>query len=154
MALFLSTFVNKVDRKGRVSVPAAFRVGLADQGFNGVVVFPSISLSCIEGWGMTRMEELSAGIDGFQPFSDERDAFALSILAKSHPLPFDTEGRVVLPPALLRHAGVGEEAAFVGRGSTFQVWEPSALEKNQEEADRRAKSGKESLKLPRKGEAQ
>ena len=64
MALFLSTIVNKVDRKGRVSVPAAFRVALADQGFNGVVVFPSISLSCIEGWGMTRMEELAAGIPG------------------------------------------------------------------------------------------
>ena len=153
MALFLSTFVNKVDRKGRVSVPAAFRVALATEGFGGVVVFPSIKLPCIEGWGMTRMEDLSAGIDDFDPFSDERDAFALSILAKAHPLQFDTEGRVVLPSALLRHAGVGEQAAFVGRGSTFQVWDPSALEKNQEEAERRAKSGKATLKLPKRAGA-
>ena len=41
--MFLSTYVNKVDRKGRVSVPATFRASLAaeTQRFPGVIVFPS-----------------------------------------------------------------------------------------------------------------
>ena len=147
MALFLSTIVNKVDRKGRVSVPAAFRAALTGEGFSGAVLFPSISLAAIEGWGMGRMEQLSAGIDALNPFSDERDAFAMSILAAAHQLPFDTEGRVVLSPPLIEHANLGEHAAFVGRGSTFQIWEPVALRASQEEARKRARADRQTLKL-------
>ena len=149
MALFLSTFVNKVDRKGRVSVPAAFRAKLAAEGFAGAVLFPSISAAAIEGCGMDRMEEMSRGIDAFDPYSDEHEAFALSILADAHQLAFDTEGRVLLPPALLAHANIGEQAAFVGRGSTFQIWEPAALAEGQREARRRARDERLSLKLNR-----
>jgi MraZ protein len=150
MALFLSTFVNKVDKKGRVSVPSPFRVALAAQGFSGVVVFPSISLSAIEGWGLERMEALSAGIDDFDPFSDESDAFTLSILADSHQLAFDTEGRVVVPDALLAHAGITEYAAFVGRGAAFQIWQPEAFRVSQEAARKMAKENRLSLKLSRR----
>ena len=77
MALFLSTFVNKIDKKGRVSVPSAFRAALTSQGFPGVVLFPSFSLPAIEGWGMDRMEALSAGIDeDFDPLGNDLDEFA------------------------------------------------------------------------------
>ena len=147
MALFLSTFVNRVDKKGRVSVPATFRAALAAEKFGGVIVFPHLSLPAIEGLGMQQMEKLSAGIDSFNPFSDEHDAFALSILADSYQLPFDSEGRVVLPEALLAHAKIRDRAAFAGRGSTFQIWEPAAFRANQDEARRRAKTERKTLTL-------
>ena len=147
MALFLSTYVNKIDRKGRVSVPAAFRSALISEKFSGAVLFPSISHSAIEGWGMNRMEDLSAGIDAFDPFSDERDAFTLSILADAHQLSFDTEGRILLPLQLIDHANLVEQDAFVGRGSTFQIWEPVALSHSQQEARKRARADRQTLKL-------
>ena len=149
MALFLSTFVNKVDRKGRVSVPASFRAALAGDGFPGAVLFPSISFPAIEGWAMTRMEELSQGIDRLNPFSDSGNAFALSILGEACQAQFDTEGRVLLPVPLIDHANIAEQAAFVGRGSTFQIWEPRALRSSQEEARRLAKEERETLQLSR-----
>lgn len=150
MDLFLSTFVNKVDKKGRVSVPSPFRVALAAQGFSGVIAFPSINLPAIEGWGKKRMESLSAGIDAFDPFSDEIDDFTMAIIADSHQLAFDTEGRVVVPDALLAHAGITEHAAFVGRGTAFQIWEPEAFRVRQEEARKRAKENRLAIKLSRK----
>ncbi len=99
MALFLSTFVNKVDRKGRVSVPATFRAALAGQAFNGIVAYRSSKLPPVEASGIDRMEEMSARIDALDEFSEDRDALS-SIFADAQQLAFDGEGRVVLPEAL------------------------------------------------------
>ena len=139
MALFLSTHINKVDRKGRVSVPAAFRLALAELSFSGIVVFPAIHSRALEGSGIDRLEELSARVDALPEFSEERDALA-SIFADAQPLPFDSEGRIMLPPELCEHAGIVLEggAAFVGQGRTFQIWEPRRFEEHQ--AGRRAKA--------------
>jgi MraZ protein len=75
--LFLSTFVNKVDRKGRVSVPATFRAAVADQRFPGIVVFPSFKYEALDASGINRMDELSARVNTLDEFSDERDNLAI-----------------------------------------------------------------------------
>ena len=138
MALFLSTFVNKVDRKGRVSVPASFRTALAGLSFPGVVVFRSFKLTALEGSGIDRMEEMSARIDALDEFSEDRDALS-SIFADAQQLAFDGEGRIVLPEALCAHAGITENAAFVGLGRTFQIWEPQRFERHRDELRERAR---------------
>ena len=149
MALFLSTFVNKVDKKGRVSVPASFRAALSDQTFDGIVAFPSFVHPAIEASGIDRLESLSEGIDQFDPFSDEHDDFANAILADSHQLAFGDDGRIVLPEALRDGASITDQAAFVGRGATFQIWEPGAFRIVQEAARNRARENRTSLRLKR-----
>ena len=145
MALFLSTTVNKVDKKGRVSVPASYRTALAD----GVVLFRAIGHPAIEGWTVQKLEELTRGIEQqYNPFSGQRDDFTYSILADAVHLTFDTEGRIVVPDRLLAHAKIDEAAAFVGKGFTFQIWEPGAFESLQEQARKRAETAREELKLP------
>jgi MraZ protein len=123
VALFLSTVVNKVDKKGRVSVPAAWRTSVAGQAFAGIIAFRSFKVEAIEGCDFERMNEMSARLDTLDQFSEEHDAIA-SIFADSHQLAFDGEGRIVLPEPLIAHAGIGEAVAFVGQGRTFQLWEP------------------------------
>ena len=59
MALFLSTTLNKIDSKSRVSVPANFRTSLSDQSFKGIIAFPSYSNQCIDSCGIDRMEEIA-----------------------------------------------------------------------------------------------
>lgn len=145
MALFLSTFVNAIDRKGRVSVPAPFRAALGNQ--NGIVVFRSYKATALEGAGLDLMERLSAGLDRLELFSDDRDDLAATIFADCHQLPLDGEGRVMLPKDLLGHADITSAAAFVGRGPTFQIWEPAAFERHQTEARARSRERKLTLKL-------
>jgi MraZ protein len=147
VALFLSTFVNKVDRKGRVSVPATFRTVLSQQSFSGVVAFPSLVYAAIEGSGIDRFERLAEGIDDLNPFSDEHDDFSKAIFGKAHQLPFDGEGRIILPEMLLTHAGITEHAAFVGQGRRFQIWEPESFARHEAEAVERAKRDRASLRL-------
>lgn len=150
MALFLSTFLNKVDRKGRVSVPASFRNALSGQSFDGIVAFPSFVQPAIEASGVDRIESIAAGIDQFDPFTEEYDVFANAILADSHQIGFGDDGRIVLPEALREHANITDQAAFVGRGPTFQIWHPEAFRSVQEEARKRARDERASLSLRRK----
>ncbi len=152
MALFLSTFINKVDRKGRVSVPAPFRVALADQSYPGIVLFPAVNSRALEGSGIDRMEELYARIAALPEFSEERDAIS-TIFADAQQLPFDSEGRIMLPPEFCEHAGIVLEmgAAFVGSGKTFQIWEPARFELHQQE--RRARARGVTLPLPAPAQA-
>jgi MraZ protein len=138
VALFLSTFVNKVDRKGRVSVPASFRGELAGQSFNGIAAFRSFKDAAIEGSGIDRLHEMSARLDELDQFSEDYDSLSW-IFADSQQIPFDSEGRIILPPFMIEHAGITETAAFVGLGRTFQIWEPNAHAKHQDEMRERAK---------------
>ncbi len=133
MALvFASTFVNKIDRKGRVSVPAPFRMALTGQSFAGIVAFRSLKYPALDAGGYDRLEEITARLDELPEFSDEHDALE-SVIADAQQLPFDSEGRIILPQPLLAYAGIGENAAFVGVGRSFQIWEPGRHQRHQEE---------------------
>ena len=154
MALFLSTYVNKVDRKGRISVPATFRAALATQSYQGIVAFPSFreSYDAIEACGMDRMESLSESVDRLDPFTDVHDDLASVIFGAAAQLPFDGEGRIVLPEGLREHARIADQAAFVGRGRTFQIWHPDSLRAFETEARTRAREARGLLRLGAKGE--
>jgi MraZ protein len=138
VALFIDTFVNRIDRKGRVSVPAAYRAALAGEAFQGIVAFRSFKYAAIHCAGMGWMQGLGANVSQADLFSDEHDDLTATLFADSKQLPFDGEGRILLPPAFAAHGGIGEAAAFVGRGPFFEIWEPAALERYKAEARQRA----------------
>lgn len=147
MTLFLSTYANKVDRKGRVSVPAPFRAALAGQAYPGIVLFRSSTQSCLEGFAFSTMEELGRRLDHFDLFSSAQDDLATAIFGEAMQLPFDAEGRIVIPESLIAHAAIDEQAVFVGLGRKFQIWNLAAFEKRREEA--RAQVRDKNLTLPR-----
>ena len=122
--MFLSNYENKIDKKGRVSVPASFRSYLNTMGFNGFVSYPSFNHPALEACSQDRIEKLSNTIDSLNPFEEKRDYFATSILSESENLQFDTEGRISLSKKLLNHAKINTSILFVGLGKTFQIWEP------------------------------
>lgn len=134
MDSFHSTYTNKIDKKGRVSVPAQFRAVLAKQGSAQLILFPSLHFAAIEGAGEDYLKKINQEIESLPPFSQERDDLIDAILPNTRPLTFDGEGRVVLPEDLIAHAGLDGSASFVGRGPTFQIWQPEALRRRQDEA--------------------
>jgi MraZ protein len=140
VALFLSTYLNKVDRKGRVSVPATFRSALENQRYHGIVVFPSFQYPALEGAGGDYMEELGERLETLQPFSSEYNDLSM-LFAESRQLPFDGEGRVILTDDLKEHARIDTEAMFVGRGAMFQIWEPSRFAEHRAAARQRLSQG-------------
>ena len=144
--MFLSSYENKLDKKGRVSVPASFRSYLSNLGYNGAVCFPSFNNQSIEAWPQDRIEKISNTIDSLNPFEEKRDYFATSILSESINLQFDSEGRISLTPKLLKHAKIKNSMLFVGQGKTFQIWEPVTFEKFKVNAKKKANLNRSSLK--------
>ena len=144
--MFLSTYENRIDKKGRVSVPASFRSHLSNIGYNGVVCYPSFNYQSIEAWPQDRIEKISKTIDSLNPFEEKRDFFATSILSESINLQFDSEGRISLTPKLLKHAKIKNSMLFVGQGKTFQIWEPTIFEKFKVNARKKANLNRSSLK--------
>jgi MraZ protein len=146
MAVFIDTFVNKIDRKGRVSVPATFRAALAEQPFQGIVAFPSFQLNALHCAGMDWMQSLIESTRNVDLFSPEHDELTAALFADAKQLPFDSEGRIMLPEALCAHAKLTESAAFAGRGHYFEIWEPQALEAYKAEARKRAAEKQRTLR--------
>ena len=144
--MFLSTYENKLDKKGRVSVPASFRSYLSNLGYNGIICYPSFNNQSIEAWPQERIEKISNTIDTLSPFEEKRDFFATSILSESTNLQFDSEGRISLTSKLLKHAKIKNSMLFVGQGQTFQIWEPTSFEKFKTLARKKANINRASLK--------
>ena len=132
MALFLSSYENRLDNKGRISVPAAFRSSLINENFAGVVLYRSFTHNCIEGLSMSRMEKMATATDKMGVFDNELDDLSALLFADARPLAFDVTGRIVIPDELLKHANIKDTALFVGRGNSFQIWNPVDFKKIQQ----------------------
>ena len=144
--MFLSSYENKLDKKGRVSVPATFRSHLSSMGYGGFISYPSFNYTALEACSQDRIEKLSHTIDSLNPFEEKRDYFATSILSESVNLQFDTEGRVTFTEKLLNHAKINKNILFVGLGETFQIWDPKIFEKFKIVARKKAYQNRSNLK--------
>ena len=147
MGLFLSCYENRLDTKGRISVPAAFRSSLNNDNFSGVVLYRSFTHNCIEGLSMSRMEKIANATDQMGLFDGEIDDLSAMLFADARPLQFDVTGRIVIPPELLKHANITDTALFVGRGNSFQIWNPEDFAKTQMTSLSNLRKIKPSLKI-------
>lgn len=147
MSLFLSSYENRLDTKGRISVPASFRAALNSDKFAGVVLYRSFTNNCIEGLSMSRMESLAAATDKMGVFDGTLDDLSAMLFADARPLQFDVTGRIIIPSDLLAHAGITDRAIFVGRGNSFQIWNPDTFRKAQSGALNRLRKVRPDLKI-------
>ena len=131
MTVFLSSYVNGVDKKGRVSVPASFRAELAQHSRQTVVVYAAPNEPYLFAWGYDDFVQFAERIKKLPPMSRERQRLARNILAAARPVAVDGDGRMMLPQELIEKANIGEKALFAGQGDYFTIWQPEAFEKAQ-----------------------
>jgi MraZ protein len=124
MNRFVGNYELRLDGKGRVSIPAAFRSVLASDGFDGLYCYPTLDRTAIDVGGNALLAEIEKLIEQFPSFSDEREELAVALYGTSETLRIDGEGRVVLTEGLKAHAAIMDTVAFVGLGQKFQLWEP------------------------------
>lgn len=148
MKLFLSKFIHKVDKKGRVSLPSSFRQVLSkkEDGTDFALV-RSFQKPALEGLTMDRVERLTEVIDGIGVYSQQQQDLAAVLLADSKLMSLDTDGRIILTDELMAYANIRDKAIFVGKGHTFEIWEPSAYELVLDGARKRLNDSNVSLAL-------
>lgn len=124
--MFIGTHENRIDRKGRVSVPARFREELALSGDRRLFLYPSVTAPAVCGCSAVYLQGLHDRLERLDPFAPEREECAVAVFSQAHELSIDSDGRVVLPEILRQDAQLEEQAMFVGLGALFQLWSPPA----------------------------
>lgn len=149
---FSSNATNKVDGKGRVSIPAPFRKVLQGEETPVLFLMPEArGRPAIEGFGETHFANLAEALQQLNPLSPEFDALTDILAGEAHQLPLDETGRIVLPRELREQAGIGDEAFFIGRINTFQIWNPATYQAGR--AEKRETATAHFHKLPWNGGA-
>ena len=132
MDRFVSNTINRVDKKGRVSVPAAFRLVLGNQPVLNTIL--SVEHPVAEAGGMDFMDSNLRRLSMMDPFSEEYAMWSLCLVGDANELKIDPEGRITLSDNIRDHTGIGDEVAFVGCSHFFQLWEPAAFRAYRETA--------------------
>jgi MraZ protein len=124
---FTGQYTNKIDAKGRISVPAPFRAVVQARGLAGVALYPSLTHPCIEGCGMDQIDKWAEDQPDNPLPSAREEAISHLIIGAAREALFDGGGRIVLPEDFMAKARLTDQGAFVGQGRRFQIWEPRAL---------------------------
>jgi MraZ protein len=138
MSQFLGTHQNRLDAKGRVSVPAPFRDLLKDEA---LVLRPSHKHACIEAWPLAEFEKLARPLENLDLFSEAHDDMAAALYIDAYQMKPDKDGRVLLPELLVAHASLKDQVVFMGFGRIFHIWEPAAGNAFRIASRQRASSG-------------
>jgi MraZ protein len=133
MALFIGTHENKIDRKGRVSLPADYRAELPNDDDRVIYIFPSLYTTALEACDRVQLEHHAERINAFDQFSQEEAYFSSQILADARKLTIDGDGRIVLPAEFMGRAQIDGRALFVGGGPKFHIWQPEAYAEHRRE---------------------
>jgi MraZ protein len=156
MDRFVSNFTLRLDAKGRVSIPATFRLVLGRDGFDGLYVHPALDMTALDAGGNALLTEIDSLMANLPPYSDGRDHLSTALMGTSEVLKIDQEGRVQLSESLKAYASIRDQVTFVGLGAKFQIWEPEQFRVRLESARGRLRELKQSLGLQwqaRQGEA-
>jgi len=127
MDRFLSSAVNRIDAKGRVSVPSHFRAVLAKRGFSELYGLRALEAPAIDCGGPDLLDLYEKRIALEDPFLQTADDMSLFVHGDGAFLKPDPEGRIAVTEFIRSHTGITDEVAFVGRGLFFQIWEPMQL---------------------------
>lgn len=130
MSFFRGTIINKLDSKGRLSVPARFRAVLEADELNTVYCCKSLTHNVLEAGGRRLLEEVDRMLSTLDLYSPQRHDLAHTLIGESDDLPIDKEGRIILSDSFCDFAKLKDEVAFVGIGLRFEMWAPKELEKH------------------------
>jgi MraZ protein len=145
MDRFVSHVTMRLDAKGRLSIPASFRMVLAKDGYEGLYVHPALDRPALDAGGHALIREIETHLAQYDPFSDAWEAFSTALHGESEQIRLDAEGRVQLPERLKSAAGIRDEATFVGLGHKFQIWEPHSFALHRAEATERLRAFRREL---------
>jgi len=122
--VFKGTYHHRVDAKGRLPIPAAFRRSLGDAG----LVVVTLLDQCLAVYPPSEWARLEAQLAALPAFNKQVKALTRLLASRAADCEIDAQGRVLLPPALRAAAGLDRDAVVVGVLNRFEVWSPEAWE--------------------------
>jgi MraZ protein len=116
-----------IDHKGRISIPADLRMG--PDGKPLTTLFVNMGFDrCVSVFAPGGWERQMRALRRIAPGDERGRAFKRAFLMDAREVTVDAQGRVPIPPALLRRAGLGKEARLHGNDDHIEIWDPVRYE--------------------------
>ncbi len=129
MITFIGDYHCKLDSKGRVALPAAFRKQMAVDLNDGFVVKRDVYDKCLVLYPMKEWERQNKLIRSkTNPFNKEHNRFLRMFYSGTAELQADATQRILLPKRLLDFAGIDGEAVLAGQFGKIEIWSPGNYE--------------------------
>ncbi|MBX3568424.1 MAG: division/cell wall cluster transcriptional repressor MraZ [Rhizobiaceae bacterium] len=128
MDRYLSSAINRLDAKGRVSVPAHFRSVLQRSGQSDLYALRALDVPAMDVGGPDLLDLYEQRIAQEDPFLQMASDMSFFVHGDGAFLKVDQDGRITMSEFIRSHTGITTEVAFVGRGRFFQIWSPDRFE--------------------------
>jgi MraZ protein len=127
---YSGAYLNGVDTKNRLSVPAPFRETIESRSNQKqLVLAPAEHNDCLVGYDLTRFEALQAELaQRFAgDYGPQRSDFARAMFGMAETLRYDDNGRIILSPILKDLGQIDTTALLIGGGDYFEIWSPERM---------------------------
>jgi MraZ protein len=139
--VLLGESVQKLDAKNRVTLPAKLRAHFAD----GVIVAKGVD-RCLSVYTPAGFEAfVDRRLGELSPFSREARVMSRHLYAGASEIELDRQGRIMLPPAQLAHAGLERDIVVAGLRDILEIWDLAAWRRMQAESEGSIEDVAESL---------
>jgi MraZ protein len=123
MATFIGDYICKIDAKGRVILPAAFKKQMPAAAMDKFVVKRDIFEPCLVLYPMDEWDRQNAIIRSkINPYNKEHSRFFRGFYKGTAEVVLDASNRLLLPKRLLDAAGIGSEVVLAGQDGKIEVW--------------------------------
>ncbi|QND53657.1 division/cell wall cluster transcriptional repressor MraZ [Phyllobacterium sp. 628] len=137
MNRFLGHVTNRIDAKGRVSVPAHFRSIIQLAGHTELYALRSLHLPALDAGGPDLLTRFDKRLENEDPFAEMADDISFYLHADGGFLKLDADGRITVTDFLREHTGITTDVTFAGANTHFQMWQPEQFEAHRAKVRRR-----------------
>ena len=132
--VFKGTYRHRLDPKGRLPVPAAFRRALEAAGEGRLVV--TLLDQCLAAYPPREWAALEVQLHALPAFSKPVKALTRLLTSRAADCELDVQGRILLPAALRTAADLAGEVVVVGVVDRFELWAPARWDDFVRESER------------------
>lgn len=129
MARIIGTYECKVDAKGRLMFPSAFRAQLASEIKDGFVIKRSVFQKCLELYPMSEWNIESTRINKLNRFRKKNVDFIRKFMAGVKTIELDKADRLLIPKDLINFSGIKKEIVLASVVNKIEIWNKEEYEK-------------------------
>jgi len=128
MTNILGTYECKLDAKGRLMFPVAFKNQMGETIKHGFVIKRSIFKKCLELFPIQHWQDESNMVSRLNMFKKRNAEFVTKFMAGVKPTELDGSGRLLIPKDLLKYGGINKEIVLTSVVNRIEIWDKVAYE--------------------------
>jgi len=118
----------KVDAKGRLMFPVAFKKQLSNEIKEGFVLKRSVFNKCLELYTYEEWQKELKTINKLNRFIKKNNDFIRMFMAGVNQVELDSNGRLLIPKILVNYANISKDIVLSSMGNRIEIWDKDGYE--------------------------